>query len=77
MTLRLFLPQHGSKPLNHRSGAMVALHDIREDFRELVDPRRAVREKPLRRLRIAQDGRQRLVQLVRERSGQLAQHRDP
>ena len=77
MTLRLFLPEHGSKPLNHCSGAVIALHDIGEDFRELVDARRTLREKPLRRLRIAQDGRQRLVELVRERSGQLAQHRDP
>ena len=59
------------------SRTVVALHDVGQDLGKLVDARRALRQKALRRLRIAQDGRQRLVQLVGQRSGQLAQHRHP
>ncbi len=49
MTLRVFLSEQRSQPLNHRFGTVIALHDVGKDFRELVDARWALCEKPLRR----------------------------
>ena len=64
MMLRRLLPEHGPQPLDHRARPVVALHDVGQDLAELIDTRRALRQEALRCLGIAQDGRQRLVQLV-------------
>ena len=75
--LGLFLPEERPQTLDHRGRAAIALHDVVDDVRDLVEPRRRLREETLRRLCVAQDRRQRLVELVRERSRQRAQHANP
>ncbi len=75
LVLRFFLPQHGAQPRDDRAGPLVARDDVGEDLRDLIELRRVAGKKPLGRLCIAENRRQRLVQLVRKRAGQLAQHR--
>ena len=58
-------------------GPLVGLDDLRQDGADLRDVGRVVRQKALRRLGIAQDGGQRLVQLVGERARELGERGHP
>ena len=73
----VFLPQHGAEAIDHRAGSFVVPDDVVERRPQQLHVQWLTIEEAPRGLRVAEDGRQRLAQLVRERARQLAQHRDP
>ena len=75
--LRILLLEERPQALDHRGRAPIVLHDVVDDLRDLVEPRRRLREESLRSLGVAQDRRQRLIELVGERSRQRTQHAHP
>ncbi len=77
LVLRLFLPQQRAQPGDDLAGPLAAFHDIREDFRHPVELGRVAGQETLCGLRIAEDRRQRLGQLVRERGREHADRANP
>src|SRR6266542_7070883 len=66
-----------SQPVDHLAGSLVILDNILQDLLHLFEVRRHGREKPLCRLRIAEDRGQGLVQLMSQRRGEFADRRHP
>jgi len=64
-------------PADHLSGAPIVGGDVPQDVLQLLGVEAAGGEEPLRRLRVAQDRRERLIDLVGQSAGELAEHRDP
>jgi hypothetical protein len=64
--------QQRPHPFNHAAGALVVLADVRENGADFFQVRFFFLEKNFRRLRIPQNGAERLVQFVRERGRQLS-----
>ena len=56
--------------------ALVVVADVGKNRADFVEVRRWVLQEELRRLRVAQDRRERLIDLVRQRRRELAHHRD-
>ena len=65
-----------TQPLDYVAGTLVVLANIGEDCAQFVEVWRFVLQKKLRRLGVAQDRAERLVQLVREGGRQLSHHRN-
>jgi hypothetical protein len=73
----LLPPQEGAHPVDDGARALVVLADVLDDRRDLGEVRRRIGHEERRRLGVAQDGAERLVDLVGERRCELAHHRDP
>ncbi len=73
--LRVALAQQRAQPLDHLRGAFVVLHDVLQDFAELVLVGAALLQHAERRLGVAEDRSQRLLELVGKRARELAEHR--
>ena len=58
------------------AGAFVVRADVRKNRADLVEIRRGVLQEQLRRLRVAQDRAERLIDLMRQPRRELAHHRD-
>ena len=74
LLLDLAFLQEQPQPPDDFARALVLGHDVGENLPHLRKIGRVLREIMLGRLRIAEDGGERLVQLVRQRAGQLAEH---
>ena len=66
---------HDTQAADDLAGALVLADDVAQDLAELLVAGLALGEEALRRLGVAENGGQRLVQLMGERAGQFAQHR--
>ena len=75
--LEVALLEQRAQPVDHRAGSFLVLDDVADDLRDLHEIHGLGREQTLRRLGVAQDRRQRLAQVVRERRGELSNGRDP
>ena len=75
LKLCLALPEQGAKPPDDLAGARVLLRDIVEDLAHFLHVDGPLVEQALRRLGVGENRRQRLAELVRERSGELAEDR--
>ena len=69
-------PEQGAHPVDHVAGTAIVLADVVDDRADLVEVGRGMLDEERRRLGIAQDGAERLIDLVRERGGELAHDRD-
>ena len=69
--------QQGAQAIDHRAGPLVVPDDVVERRPQLLDVDWTAFQKVPRRLRIAQDRRQRLTQLVRQCARQLSEHGHP
>ena len=67
LPLHLTFLEHGPHLTNHLAGPLSGRHDVRQDGVQIPHLQPAVRQQPLSRLRIAEDGGERLVKLVGER----------
>ena len=76
LELRFALLQQRAQPADDFAGALVVVHDVVENLADLGQIERLLRQEALGRLGVAQDRRQRLVQLVGQRAGELAEHCD-
>jgi hypothetical protein len=74
--LRFALLQQISHPVDHVAGPLVGIHDIAEGAAQLCKVRRVARQKPLDRLGVAQDRRQRLIQFMGQGACKLAENAD-
>ncbi len=68
----LLAPEQGAHPVDHLAGALVVLANVLEDRADLVKVGRRVLHKQGRRLGVAKDRTERLLDLVGERRGELA-----
>ncbi len=75
LALHLALFQKRAQAPDDLAGMLVGVHDVAQNFLQLCAVDLRTREEALRRLRIAEDCGQRLVEFVRERAGQFAEHR--
>ena len=71
--LPLEQPAH---PVDYGARTLVVLADVGEDRADLVEVGRFILHEKLRSLRVAQDRAERLINLMRQRRGELAHHRD-
>ena len=65
-------PEQGAHPVDDLARAPIVLADVVDDRADLVEVRRRMLHEQRRRLGIAQDGAERLVDLVRQRRRELA-----
>ena len=65
-----------AQPLDHLTRPVVVLDDVFQDLAHLRQVGGAGAEKTLRRLHVAQNGGERLIELVRQRRRQLAHRRE-
>src|SRR5512138_430684 len=66
-------PQHLAQAPDELAGALVARNDVIDNRAHFLEIHGLLREVVLRRLRVAQDRRERLIELVRECCGELTQ----
>src|SRR4029077_6037034 len=76
LALRLAPLEQLPQPLDDPGRALVVRDDVAENLANVLRVGPVPREKALRCLRVGEDRAQRLIQLVRQRPGQLAEHRD-
>ncbi len=69
--------QQAAQAIDHGPRPLVIFPDVGDDLANFREVRLLLLEIKFRRLRIAQDRAERLVQFVGQRSGQLAEHRHP
>ena len=75
LELGLAALEQRAQPPDHLARALVGGDDVLQDLREDLRLGGLVGEEVLRRLRVAEDRGERLVQLVGDAAGELAQHR--
>ena len=68
--------EQSAHPVDDGARALVVLADVGKNGADFVEVRRCVLQEQLRRLRVAQDRAERLIDLVRQRRRELAHHRD-
>ena len=74
--LELVPLEQRTHPVDNGARTLVVLDDVGKNRANLVEVRRCTLHEQLRRLGIAQDRAERLIDLVRQCGGELAHHRD-